>query len=273
MSSILDAPVTPARRPAGWSRAPIAAWRLLRVLLHLSLAVGKAYTVWRHPTPELQHAVKLSWSGQMLRILGITVHVEGQARAGAKLVVSNHISWLDIVAINAVVPSRFVSKAEVAHWPLIGRLVTMAGTLYLVRERRRDAMRVLGPMAQALRGGDVLAVFPEGTTGTGQGLLHFHGNLLQSAIDAQVPIQPVAIRYSDPSQPVSDIPAYVGDISLMQSLWQVVSARGLHVHVKVLPAQSVQHADRRVLAERLQADIGTCLDGQLIGNSSQHVKN
>ena len=164
-------------------------------------------------------------------------------------------SWLDIIAINSVMPSRFVSKAEVAHWPVVGRLVTAAGTLYLVRERRRDAMRVLGLMAKGLREGHTLAVFPEGTTGTGHGVLHFHPNLLQAAIDADVPVQPVALRYADPVQEVSPLAAYVGDTSLLQSLWSVVSARGLVVHVHVLPLQAATHADRRALAALLQDQI------------------
>jgi 1-acyl-sn-glycerol-3-phosphate acyltransferase len=274
MSSILDASPTLVRRPAGWSRAPVAMWRLLRVLVHLLVALVKTYTVWRDASPALQHAVKLRWSGQLLRILGIELKVSGLApRPGAKLVVANHISWLDIVALNAVVPSRFVSKAEVADWPIVGRIGTMAGTLYLVRERRRDAMRVLGLMAQALREGGTVAVFPEGTTGSGHGLLHFHGNLLQAAIDAEVPIQPVALRYSDPQQAVSDVAAYVGDISLMQSLWQVVAARGLQIHVTVLPAQAVNHADRRALAEQLQALVAASLDGQMADDGRHHVKN
>src|SRR5690606_7079992 len=176
-----------------------------------------------------------------------------------KLVVSNHVSWLDIVALNAVVPSRFVSKAEVADWPVVGRMVTQAGTLFLTRERRRDAMRVLGLMAKGLREGHTLAVFPEGTTGDGHGVMHFHPNLLQAAIEASVPVQPVALRYADPQHAVSPLAAYVGDTTLLQSLWRVVSARGLVVHVQVLSPQAVTHADRRTLAASLQDQIAAAV--------------
>jgi 1-acyl-sn-glycerol-3-phosphate acyltransferase len=238
---------------------PLAAWRLLRVLLHVLVGYVRSYLIWPGLDEHGWHAETSNWSRQLLHILGIRLQVQGKARPGAKLVVSNHVSWLDIVAINSVVPSRFVSKAEVATWPLIGRMVTAAGTLYLVRERRRDAMRVLGLMSQAMREGHTVAVFPEGTTGAGHDVMHFHANLLQAAIDAPAPIQPVVLRYSDHQNAVSPIAAYVGDTTLMQSLWWIVTARGLCVHAQILPLQAVAHADRRAMAELLQAQLSESL--------------
>ena len=186
---------------------PRVTWRLSRVIGHVLHGYVRSWLVWPRLDERGRDAECVRWSGKMLRMLGIELVVQGQARPGAKLVVSNHVSWLDIVALNAVVPSRFVSKAEVADWPVVGRMVTQAGTLFLTRERRRDAMRVLGLMAKGLREGHTLAVFPEGTTGTGHGVLHFHPNLLQAAIDADVPVQPVALRYADPVQAVSPLAA------------------------------------------------------------------
>jgi 1-acyl-sn-glycerol-3-phosphate acyltransferase len=246
-----------------WLAAPLAVWRLTRMLVHVLRAYVSSYLFWPRLDEKGWHEVTLNWSRQLLAILGIKLEVEGHARPGAKLVVSNHVSWLDIVAINATVPSRFVSKAEVRHWPLIGRVVTAAGTLYLVRERRRDAMRVLGVMAKSMREGHTVAVFPEGTTGSGHGLLHFHGNLLQAAIDAEVPVQPVVLRYSDPVHAISPRAAYVGDMTLMQSLWGIVTSRQLCIHALILPPQGAVHADRRALAALLEADIGTALAAQV----------
>lgn len=241
---------------------PLATWRLSRVLLHVLLAYVRSYLVWPQLDEQGWHDETARWSGKLLDILGIKLNVRGQARPGAKLVVSNHVSWLDIVAINAVVPSRFVSKAEVARWPLVGRLVSAAGTLYLARERRRDAMRVLGLMSKAMREGHTVAVFPEGTTGNGHSVMHFHANLLQAAIDAPAPIQPVVLRYSDPSHAFSPLAAYVGDTTLVQSLWWVATAKGLQVHVHILPLQAVNHADRRALADLLQASLANGLHSQ-----------
>ena len=165
-----------------WLRSPIAAWRLTRAVLHILWGVVLVLTVWDRLDASQRRERHLDWSRKLVNRLGVTLEVRGTPHPSAKLVVGNHVSWLDIIAINSVMPSRFVSKAEVASWPIVGRLVTAAGTLYLVRERRRDAMRVLGLMAQALRDGDTVAVFPEGTTGPGGHIMPFHANLLQAAI-------------------------------------------------------------------------------------------
>lgn len=244
-----------------WSSWLIGPWRLLGIVGHIVRGLWLARIAYvDRPAGERDEAVR-RWSQQLLKVLGVTLVVKGHPRPGAKLVVSNHVSWLDIVAINSVVPSRFVSKAEVAGWPVVGFMVTAAGTLYLQRERRRDAMRVLGLMSSALQNGYTVAVFPEGTTGDGHKLLHFHANMLQAAIDAKEPVQPVALRYSDELHDISPAAAFVGDTTLWQSLWGVITARQLTVHVTVLPLQAASHADRRALAELLQSQIGDALDG------------
>jgi 1-acyl-sn-glycerol-3-phosphate acyltransferase len=266
-----DTPVTAKAAPltGHWGRAPLGAWRLLRVVGHILSGVGIVFTRWDAFDAARKRAETIRWSGRMIDLLGVKLTVTGQAHAGAKLIVANHISWLDIVTLNSVEPSRFVSKAEVGQWPVVGKLVDAAGTLYLVRERRRDAARVLGLMAQALRDGATVAVFPEGTTGDGHGVLHFHPNLVQAAIDADVPVQPVVLRYSNPGVPVSSDTAYIGDTTLLQSLWRVVTAKDLCVHVHILPAQQVTHADRRALTTQLHAQIEACLaDGVKAANGS-----
>ena len=200
----------------------------------------------------------------MFAVLGMGLEVRGDFKPGAKLIVANHISWLDIMAVHAVCPqARFVSKADVQAWPLIGRLVGAAGTLYIVREKARDALRVVHQMAEALASGDTVAVFPEGTTGTGHELLPFHANLLQAAIATEVPVQPVALRYADEQHEVSPAADYTGTTSLAQSLWMLAGAQGLRVRVEVLPAEGVRHADRRALAVHLRQQISAALDGSV----------
>ena len=198
----------------------------------------------------------------MFAALAIRLDVQGSFRPGAKLIVANHISWLDIMAVHAVCPqARFVSKADVQAWPLIGRLVGAAGTLYIVREKARDALRVVHQMADALASGDTVAVFPEGTTGAGHELLPFHANLLQAAIATEVPVQPVALRYADDLHDVSPAADYTGTISLARILWMLAAAQGLTVRLDVLPAEGVRHADRRALASHLRQQISGALDG------------
>ena len=181
-----------------------ALWRLARAVLHG--VHGVLIVLLRFPSLDAagRRARIAWWSAKTLRLLGLRLEVQGAFRPGAKLLVANHVSWLDIMAIHAVCPeARFVSKADVQHWPLLNRLVAGGGTLYIERERPRDAVRVVHQMAEALRAGDTVAVFPEGTTGDGRTLLPFHANLLQAAIATATPIQPLALRFSDARHAVS----------------------------------------------------------------------
>lgn len=244
-------------------RTAVAAWRLARVLLHG--LHGLAVVLLRFPSlPRAARHERIRWwSAKLLRVMGIALRVDGTPRPGAKLLVANHVSWLDIAAIHAVVPeARFVSKADVRHWPVVHRLVDSAGTLYIEREKKRDALRVVHHMAEALQAGDTVAVFPEGTTGDGRTLLPFHANLLQAAVASATPVQPVVLRFFDAEHPVSPAAEFLGDTTLAQSLWRLVCARGLGVEVRILPAQATDHADRRALAERLRETIAAELPPQ-----------
>lgn len=229
------------------------AWRLGRVLIHG--LHGLAIVLARFPSFDAaaRHARIQWWSAKLLRVMGLALHPVGAAHPGAKLLVANHVSWLDIAAIHAVLPeARFVSKSDVKHWPLVGRLVASAGTLFIEREKKRDALRVVHQMAEALKAGDTVAVFPEGTTGDGRTLLPFHANLLQAAIATGRPVQPVVLRFFDAAHAVSPVVEFLGDTTLTQSLWRIVSARGLAVEVRLLPAEATGQADRRALAEHLR---------------------
>lgn len=237
-----------------------AAWRLVRVVLHGLHGLAIVMLVFPRLGAEARQRRIAWWSRRVFERFGARLEVVGPFRPGAKLLVANHVSWLDIMAVHAVCPqARFVSKADVQGWPLIGRLVAAADTLYIVRERTRDALRVVHEMAAALKQGDTVAVFPEGTTSLGHDLLPFHANLLQAAIATETPVQPVALRFSDARHAVSPAADYTGDVSLARSLWMLACAEGLVVRVQVLPARSVAHADRRALAVLLRQDIRQAL--------------
>jgi 1-acyl-sn-glycerol-3-phosphate acyltransferase len=151
-----------------------------------------------------------------------------------------------------------VSKSEVHHWPLIGTMAAAAGTLFIERASRRDAMRVVHQMAAALRAGDVLAVFPEGTTSDGLGLLPFHANLIQAAISADAPVVPVALRYVDgPTGQNSQAVSCVGDESLVASVWRTVCAPGLQVRLAWGQPEPAAGRDRRAWAKDLQQQVHT----------------
>ncbi|MDE2566170.1 MAG: 1-acyl-sn-glycerol-3-phosphate acyltransferase [Burkholderiales bacterium] len=229
-----------------------AAWRLLRAVLHV---LHGLWVMRRFPRLDAaaRHERIRWWSAGLLRAVGMTIEVSGLPRPGATLLVANHVSWIDVAAVHAAAPhARFVSKADVLHWPLLGALIRGAGTLFIERERKRDALRVVHAMAQALAAGETVAVFPEGTTGEGPLPLPFHANLLQAAVAGGTPVQPVVLRYADAEQAYSRAVVYVGDTTLLQSIWRVVSARGLRVHVELLPPVGTRHAERRALAAHLR---------------------
>lgn len=231
----------------------VAAWRLARVGLHL--LHGMAVMALRFPSLDARgrQARIQWWSAGLLRAVGVSLRISGTPRPGATLLLANHVSWLDVAALHAAVPqARFVSKSDVRHWPLLGWLVAGAGTLFIERERKRDALRVVHAMAEALQAGETVAVFPEGTTGPGPEPLPFHANLLQAAIATATPIQPVALRFADAHRRFSPAVEFVGDTTLLRSLWWVATARGLTAHVDLLLPQASAHADRRALAETLR---------------------
>jgi 1-acyl-sn-glycerol-3-phosphate acyltransferase len=230
------------------------AWRVWVQLLR-----GMAQIVLLFPRlPKAQRDMRVqAWARGMLKRLGIELELVGApARNGPMLLVSNHVSWVDIVALHAVCHCRFVSKADVARWPLLGTLASGAGTLYVKRESRRDAMHVVHRMAQALRDGDILAVFPEGTTGDGSAVLPFHSSLIQAAIAADAPVQAVGLTIVDrrsgrPSRAVS----YMGDESLLGSLWRTLRARQLCVVVAFGAPQFNGGRDRRAWVHDLRREV------------------
>ena len=243
-------------------RGLIALARIARLLAHL--LHGMALMALRFPwLDEAGRQARIGWwSAGVLRALGVGLQASGVARPGATLLLANHVSWLDIAAIHAVVPkARFVAKADVLRWPLLGWLIRGAGTLFIERERKRDALRVVHAMAQALRDGQTVAVFPEGTTGSGAQPLPFHANLLQAAIATATPVQLVVLRFADAAHRFSPAAEYVGDTTLVQSLWWVACAHGLVVHLDLLPPQASAHADRRALAAQLRQQVADRLAG------------
>jgi len=239
-----------------------AAWRLWRALLHA--LVGLATIVFAFPRmnePQREARVQ-AWSLTMLALLGVQLELHGSpAPAGPVLLVANHISWLDILVMHAARYCRFVSKADVKRWPLIGTLATGGGTIYIERESRRDALRVVHRMVESLQRGEVVAVFPEGTTGDGAALLPFHGNLIQAAISAAAPVQPVALSFLDAaSGALSRAPAYVDDDTLLGSLWRTVAGPAITAVVRYGEPQEAQGRGRREWARDLRLAVDVLLN-------------
>lgn len=232
-------------------------------LAHASAHLLKGYWIIRTqfsamPPAQRQESV-LKWSRQMMALLGVQVEVVG-APIASGLLVANHLSWMDITAIHAAHFCRFIAKSDIKQWPVIGYLTDQSGMLFVERSSRKDAHRVVHAVANQLRLGDCVALFPEGTTGDGSGLLPFHANMFQSAIDADAPVQGVAIRYSDRLTGLnSAVPLYVGDDTLLASVWRVLRAKNLQVSIYFLSSETSNGRDRRAFA----ADLRQRLQSQL----------
>ena len=232
-----------------------AAIKLLRGLWHVLVGWVTIYFRFPQLSQQQRDARVQVWAMQLLRIWGIDLEVRGQpVVSGPALLVCNHISWLDIVVIHATRHCRFVSKSELKNWPLVGMLATGAGTLYIHRAQRKDAMRMVKDMAQSLRDGDVLGVFPEGTTGDGIGMLPFHANLIQSAIEGEAPVQPLALQFVD-AHGISMAARYIDDDTLLGSVWSTLNARGLKAVVNFGAPEVANGRDRRQWAADLQQNV------------------
>ncbi|MEO8121503.1 MAG: lysophospholipid acyltransferase family protein [Rhodoferax sp.] len=234
-----------------------ASWKFTRAMAHIVTGFATVIFVFPRLT-SLQKEERIQvWALALLARLAIKLIVNGQPPVqGPVLLAANHISWLDIVVMHAARHCRFVSKADVKHWPLIGTLATGSGTLFIERESRRDAMRVVHHMAERLQAGDILAVFPEGTTSDGVSLLPFHANLFQAAIAANAPVIPVALRFTDfASGEHSLAPCYIGDDSLMGSVWRTLTSPQLCAVLTFGDPQSAQGRDRRAWAADLRSEV------------------
>jgi len=220
--------------------------RLIRLFLHLAWGSATIALVFPFIGIARRRWLKQRWSRQLLEVLGVRLQIEGGIAEG--LLVANHVSFLDIYAINAVAPAAFVSKDEVLGWPVIGWLSRHTETIFLERGSRTAAQRTKEHLVAHLSRGDKVALFPEGTTSDGSTVLPFHGALFQAAIDAQVPVTPIGLRYLDAKGQPSPAPAYIGDISLGQCLWAIACSSGLVVNISVLPAQATSQVDRRHLS-------------------------
>lgn len=202
------------------------------------------------------------WADKLVRIVGGRLRVVGRPpriRGEGALIVANHVSWLDIHAIHSVLPARFISKADVRRWPLIGWMAESTGTLFLERSRKSDAARMNKEMANHLKAGECLSLFPEGTTTDGTDVLPFFPSLLQPAIDAEAKIWPLVIRYLDRHGRHNPAIAYYGGTTLLESLLRVVREPIFSVELTFLPPVAAAGRHRRELVRELETAIRTVL--------------
>lgn len=191
----------------------------------------------------------ISWlMRRCLRLLGVRVEVRGQPREGTRLIVSNHISWLDILLIGSVCPACFLSKAEVRRWFVFGRLAVRFGTIFI--ERGSGAGGALDAIGARLARGVAVAVFPEGTTTDGTSVRPFYPRMLAAAIDTGVLVQPVTLRYPTADGGASTLVPFTRDQPLLQHILPLLKEKSITAVVSFTPPLDPRGADRRQLAAR-----------------------
>jgi len=219
--------------------------------------------------PRLSRLVPHYYNRFLCRWLGIRISVTGQpASDHSVLFLSNHTSYFDILAISATAPVSFIAKSEVASWPFFGILAKLHGTVFVDRQRRSRTAQSRDEMAERLRAGDNLVLFPEGTSNDGNRVLGFKSALIgvaQSAAlghDTQILVQPVSIVYAR----VHGVPmgrqyrpnfAWYGDMELLDHLWDALVLGPVNVEIQFHDAlEPASLVDRKKVASHCQAVIG-----------------
>jgi 1-acyl-sn-glycerol-3-phosphate acyltransferase len=230
-------------------------YRLIRLLVHLvygcyRVGVLFPFFSWRRRVVAIKR-----WSRQLLRILHLKVTVHGSLPSGHKptLIVSNHVSWLDIWVLDSVVPVRFVAKADIRRWPLIGFLVSGAGTIFIERRRRHDTAHTNRAIVQALTRGEHVGMFPEGTTTDGTELKPFHASLFQPALGAGARVVVVALRYVNRDGRVNLDASYAGERSLWESVLLILAHRSLRAELIFAGTIDITGKTRRDIARAAEA--------------------
>ena len=236
------------------------AWRLARVVVHLCEGLATCALVFPLASSSLRARLTRGWSRRLLRLCRVGVeHVGGVPALEHALVVANHVSWLDIFVINALDPCRFVAKAEIRSWPVMGWLAAGAGTVFIARGNRRELRHVFKGLVEVLQQGERVALFPEGTTGLQGQVLPFHANLFEAAIDAGVPVQPYALSYVDATGGLHPSIEYVGDTTFVDSLLRILQGPPVTARLACLAPLESNGAHRRELALAAQEAVGAAV--------------
>jgi len=226
------------------------AYRLTRVITHTLYGIFVAAFIIPYAKPNERERVIHNWSKGILKALNIKVHIFGNPPSWdtlSTMFVANHISWVDIHALNSVRTVRFIAKSQIRSWPIFGWFAVKSNTLFIDREKKQDASRVVDTASESLIAGDCMCYFPEGTTTDGTELKVFKGSLMQAAITAKANLWPLAIRYPNPDGTPNVYMAFAGETTLVESIWSIACLQNPVVELEFLPVISSSGHDRRGL--------------------------
>ncbi len=243
----------------GWLRL---IWRVSLVLLHLAVGVGLTLLLGRRERSSGAYRhnpyVVSWWNERLLRILRVEVEVIGHRPTAPALLVSNHVSWLDVPVIAALVHTNFLSKDEVRAWPVVGWLAATTGTLFIQRGSGQ-AGAVTRAIADRLAADGLLTLFPEGTTTDGSDVRPFFSRLFGAAIDTGSRVVPVGLRYHIDGR-LDPLAPFIGDQTLVHNLIGVLKRRRTQVRVTFGTPIDMTGIDRKSAAETARRAIRTAID-------------
>lgn len=230
------------------------AWHLMlgMVAVHLILGVRSKGT--HDAQYHYQQTLATWWNRKLCEIINLRLRIEGKINSGPTLFVANHISWLDIPCLAAVLNARFVSKEEVRGWPIFGAMAARTSTLFLKRGYSSVTTRVAEQMTWRLLQKKNLVFFPEGTSSEGDSVLRFHARLFQAAIRARAEVQAVAITYPH-AQGVNPIAPFIGDDNLLHHLWKLLAEPSMDVTLTFCQPLAAAGLQRRMLADQARAQV------------------
>lgn len=237
--------------------------RLLRLGWHLLLGLIAAYLVlgtvsrFAHRLPRHQRYAQVVvrwWNRKLCHIINLRIHIEGAINPNPTLFVANHISWLDIACLAAILDARFVAKQEVRDWPLFGAMAIRNHTLFIKRGDASVTAAVADQMTWSLLQKNNFIVFPEGTSSNGASVEQFHARLFQSAIRARAEVQAVAITYPHP-QGMNPAAPFVGDDNLLHHLWNLLREPAIDIKLAFCKPITGEGMDRRAMATHTRNQI------------------
>ncbi len=177
-------------------------------------------------------------AGDLIKKMGIKVIIDNQQKLTSwhGMLVSNHISWLEIVAIRAYLPVYYIAKIEVQNFPFLGRIAQALGSIFISRQQKTTTSFKVKQVTNSLIAGNNVVLFPEATTSDGTNILPFKVSYFQAAIDAQAAVLPIMIKYLNANGSINTKVAYWDDINLIESVWQIAKQRDVTLHINVLEA-------------------------------------
>lgn len=251
-------------------RSPVLAVHILIALPLALLVINPLGARLRIAGQRLDHWMTSWWSRWLVRCFGFRVRRYGEPQPGAVLFVANHLSWLDIELLHSQAFMCFVAKAEISRWPLVGWLAGRAGTIYHERGNGHSLAAVMQRVVGRLREGLPVGVFPEGGTGAGDRVRTFHARIFQVALDADVPVQPVALLYGNEGRQDPTVSFAPGE-SFFANFLRLLGGPGMTAEVHFCSPIPVNGDGRRRMAERARSEICAALglpDAQERGGSA-----